>query len=173
MADKGSIRVEINGLNDKHKITAVFCGTIFGDFLPMQLMYCGKTRRCHPAFCFQEDWHITHSSNHGSNESTMLDYIHNIIVPYVENIRDRLGVSREKSALAIIDQFKSQITQAITQALEENKIHSVLVPATCTDRLQPLDLSINKSAKNFLRQAFEKWYGHEITRQLTTLDSND
>ena len=101
MAEKGSRHVEIKGLNDKRQITAVFCGTICGDFLPMQLIYCGKTPRCHSAYCFPEDWHFTHSSNHWSNESMMLDYIHNITVPYVDNVKDCLGVSREKSALAI------------------------------------------------------------------------
>ena len=39
MDKMGTKRVEIVGLKDKCQITAVFCGTILGDFLPLQLIY--------------------------------------------------------------------------------------------------------------------------------------
>ena len=42
MASKGSKRVEIQGLTDKQQITGVFCGTLLGEFLPLQLIYAGK-----------------------------------------------------------------------------------------------------------------------------------
>ena len=86
MERKGSKRIEIKGLHDKRQITAVFCGTLVGEFLPMQLIYGGKTNQCHPPYSFPIDWHITHTPNHWSNEDTMLDYINNIIVPYVKGI---------------------------------------------------------------------------------------
>ena len=38
--------------------------------------------------------------------------------------------------------------------LEENKINFALIPANCTDKLQPLDLSFNKLAKMFLHGKF-------------------
>ena len=43
MDKMGSKRVEITGVNDKRQITAVFCGSAAGDFLPLQLIYKGKT----------------------------------------------------------------------------------------------------------------------------------
>ena len=36
---------------------------------------------------------------------------------------------------------------------QDNHIHVVMVPANFTDRLQPLDISVNKPAKTFLRQS--------------------
>ena len=39
MDQRGSRRVELTGLKDKRMITAVFCGTLSGDFLPIQLVY--------------------------------------------------------------------------------------------------------------------------------------
>ena len=39
MAGKGSKRVELIGLSDKRQITAVFCGNLLGEFLPVQLIY--------------------------------------------------------------------------------------------------------------------------------------
>ena len=40
----GSKRVEITGVNnDKRQITAIFCGSAAGDFLPLQLVYKDRT----------------------------------------------------------------------------------------------------------------------------------
>ena len=55
-------------------------------------------------------------------------------------------------ALVISDNFTGQGTENVLELLENNNIHIVIVAANCTDRLQPLDLSVNKPAKNFLRQ---------------------
>ena len=108
MALKGSKRVEIKGLNDKRQITGVFCATLTGEFLPVQLVYGGKTDRCHPNYQFHLDWDITHSDNHWSNELTMLRYIETVIVPYVKRVRIELE-NEEQAALAIFDCFKGTI----------------------------------------------------------------
>ena len=84
MDREGSSRVEISGANDKRQITAVFCGSLTGDFLPLQLIYKGKTQRCHPCYTFPSDWNVTQSPKHWSTEETMIEYIYEIIVPYVE-----------------------------------------------------------------------------------------
>ena len=41
----------------------------------------------------------------------------------------------------------------------------ILVPANCTDRLQPLYVSMNRSAKQFMRAKFEGWYADRIIAQ--------
>ena len=88
MDQRGTRRIEIGGLKDKRQITAVFCGSIQGDFLPVQLIYKGTTERCHPRFKFPPGWHVTHSKNHWSTEKTMLEYVDNIIVPYISANRE-------------------------------------------------------------------------------------
>ena len=50
-------RVELIGLSDKWQITAVFCGSLVGGFLPVQLIYKGKTNRCHPNLTFHQNDH--------------------------------------------------------------------------------------------------------------------
>jgi hypothetical protein len=71
MDKKGIKRVEVAGASDKRLITAVFCGSATGDFLPVQVIYQGKTTSCHPKFEFPNNWHITHSPRHWSTEETM------------------------------------------------------------------------------------------------------
>ena len=173
MALKGSRRVEIKEIDDKRQITGVFCVSLFGDFLPIQIIYGGKTNWCHPLFAFQRDWLISHSPNHWSNEGTMITYMYikYVINPYVDGVRDRLG--KDQAALAIFDHFNGQLTPKISKLLEDNNIQSVLVPAGCTDRLQPLDVSVNRSAKSFLKSQFQSWYASEITEQLRSCTAEE
>ena len=66
----------------------------------------------------------------------------------------------------ISSQVKVQIVYSLLKLLEDNRIYVVMVPANCTDRLQPMDISVNKPAKNFLRQQFQEWYAKKICQQL-------
>ena len=54
-------------------------------------------------------------------------------------------------ALAIFDNFSGQVTPGIIGLLAEHNVHIVKLPPNCTDRLQPMDLTVNKAAKNFLK----------------------
>ena len=64
--------------------------------------------------------------------------------------------------MAIFDHFKGQLTEKITNELEENYIHSVLIPASYTGLLQPMDISVNKVMKSFLHSKFSEWYSSEL-----------
>ena len=50
--------------------------------------------------------------------------------------------------------------------LEENNVLVAYFPSNLTDLLQPLDVSINKPTKSFLKRKFEEWYAEEIFKQL-------
>jgi len=88
MAREGASRIEMIGTKDKCQITAVFCCKIKGSFLPVQLIYKGKTNRCYSKYKFPPGWHITHAPKHWSNEQTMVQYRKNIVIPYVELVRE-------------------------------------------------------------------------------------
>ena len=51
--------------------------------------------------------------------------------------------------------------------LDDNNIYVILIPANCTDRLQPLDISINKAVKDFLRSKFQEWFAKQVKSQLS------
>ena len=88
----------------------------------------------------------------------------NIIVPYVEAVREDVG--DDKAALVIIDNFKGQVTEAVTSLLDANNIHVCLLPPNTTDLLQPMDIAVNKPAKEFIKRRFEQWYSEEVIKQL-------
>ena len=63
----------------------------------------------------------------------------------------------DKPALVIMDDC-GQVTTSINDLLEKkNDIHTCLLPANITDVLQPINISVNKLAKDFLRKKIEKW----------------
>ena len=172
MEKQGEKRVEMVGVNDKRQITVVFRGTFLGDFLPVHVIYKGKTNHCHPRFSFPPDWHITHSPNHWSTEETMVQYVEHIIVPYIEKVREDIGAG--KTALVVMDNFKGQVTQSVTNLLEDHNIpsHICLLPANTTDLLQPMNISVNKPSKDFLKRQFNQWYTDQVMKQLEGRDND-
>ena len=94
------------------------------------------------------------------------EYMEMIILPYISKIKEDLQLPDEQGALLIFDNFKAQCMSTILTLLDSHNINVALIPANCTDRLQPLDLSINKPAKDFLRKQFKGWYAKQVCAQL-------
>ena len=62
--------------------------------------------------------------------------------------------------------FRGQITPKVKRTLESLNIEMVLVPDNMTHFFQPLDLTVNGSAKNFMKKAFITYYSNEVQAQL-------
>ena len=151
---------EIKGRLQLHLLVA--CLVIF--FL---CSWCiGKTTKCLPSVTFPEDWNITFTINHWCNERTMLCYVEEIIIPYLQAKKRHLALPETHSSLLIFDEFNGQTTDAVLKLLQDNHIMYIIVPPNTTDRLQPMDLSVNKTAKEFLRSKFQNWYAAKISDQI-------
>jgi len=109
-----------------------------------QLIYKGKTTKCHPDVKFPAGWDIWHSDNHWSNKNTIKTYLEKIIIPFVNRKRKELCLQDSHPTLAIYDGFCGQTTDAISSLLSSHNIYTVQIPANCTDKLQPLNIAINK-----------------------------
>ena len=166
MEQEGARQVPITGIDDKRQITAVLTVSKTGRMLPTQLIYAGTTKRCLPqGVDFPDGWHITHTETHWSNTSTMLTYIDNIILPYVEKKRIEMGKPEQK-ALLILDHYRAHRVDAMKEKMINNGVCYIYVPACCTDRLQPLDLTVNKDFKDELKNSFQNWYADEVVAQM-------
>ena len=142
--------VPIEGLTDKRNITLTFSVTLSGTFLPMQVIYSGKTKASQPRnFVFPKGFCITQNPKHWSNEAETLKLISEIINPYVIETRKSLKLPATQKALVIWDVFKGQMTDKVKEELRRLSIELVPVPANMTHFFQPLDLTVNRAAKNF------------------------
>ena len=91
---------------------------------------------------------------------------------YIDSVRANIGMEENYPALAIFDNSKGQVTNEIMELLRQHGVYVVKIPANCTGRLQPMDISMNKAAKDFLRQQFNEWYAEQVARQLGESHSN-
>lgn len=88
-----------------------------------------------------------------------------VILPYIEQVKDDLDLPLKQKSLCIFDVFRAQISDEIMDFLKEKFIIPVMVPANCTDKLQPMDLSIQKPAKDSMKKLFQEWYTTLILNQ--------
>ena len=87
----------------------------------------------------------------------MVNYIAAVILPYMNEKRKHRSLDSKHVGLVILDEFKGQTTDKVLNLLQANDLMYVIVPPNCTDRLQPLDISVNRAAKQFLSK-LENWY---------------
>ena len=105
-----------------------------GDFLPIQLVYQGKTAKCLPSFNFPPSWDITFSENHWSNTQTMVSYFEKVIFPYLQEKKAELKLEPDHPALLLFDNFKAQCTEDILKLLDTKNIDVVIIPAIVCSR---------------------------------------
>ena len=84
---KGAKTVPIKGVDDKRQITATFSINMTGSFLPIQLIYEGKTRRCLPNYDFPKDFNVMYPPNHWSNTEKSAELFQKVIFPYLKNVK--------------------------------------------------------------------------------------
>lgn len=121
MERQGTKRVEVIRISDKRQVTAVLCGSLSGDFLPVQLIYKGKISRCHPRFAFPSGWYFTHSPNHWSTQETMIQLS-------MWNTLLRLTLRKFEKCLMITSQLLSSWT--ISRGKSQSPLSVFLMPTT-------------------------------------------
>ena len=128
LAKKSTKTVPIKGSSVKRTITATFAISLQGDFLPMQLIYGGKTRKCLSRFKFPEKFSLTYKETHYSNEKEACKFIEEILQPYIKKVIERENLPVDQKSLVIMDVFKGQVTPMVWNLYKESNIVVVLVP---------------------------------------------
>ena len=166
LAAKSSKHVSITGSSYKQAITATFGIAFSKVFLPMQLIYGGKTAQSFPRFNFPNSFSLSANPKHFSNTQESLKLLHEVIIPYINSERENLGVENDQKALLIMDVFSGQMTDPVKEKLRQNNILLVRVPANMTNLFQPLDLTVEGSFKAFMKHTLTEWYSKEIAKGL-------
>lgn len=81
-------------------------------------------------------------------------------------MRDNLDLPLKQKALYIFDVYKAHQNKKLLTYIEEKGIKVVIVPAACTDRLQPLDVQINGKFKSLMKSQFQSFYADEVKSAL-------
>ena len=161
MDEKGESSVSIADISDKRSITATFSITLDNKFLPMQLIYQLKTGQSLPKVKFMDGFSLSVNESHYSNESEALKFIEEIILPYIREECEKLGCPNQKVLLIF-----GQTTDKILKVLEDINILATKVPSNMTHLFQPLDLTVNKIAKDFCEKKFAEWFSRQISISL-------
>ena len=119
-----------------------------GMFLPIQIIYEGKTPRCLPSFDFPTDFNVTFSDNNWSNKEKSIELF--VIFPYLKQAKASLKYSKELMSLIIMDPFKGQDNDVILDLCKKHMCQVVIVPHNLTNKFQPLDITVHKPAKSFI-----------------------
>ena len=168
MALQGSKNLPISGSTDKRMITATFTTSLDGNFLPIQLIYGGKTVKSLPRVKFPLPFSLSVNPQHYSNENEAIKVLEDIIIPYVRRERDALKLTGDRPVLLIMDVFKGQMTDRVLQVLSDNNIILQMVPANLTYLFQPLDVQggPNGYVKRLMKKKFTDWYADQITQAM-------
>ena len=62
-----------------------------------------------------------------------------------------------RPALLTLDTFTAHLTEAVKDALDQCKTTLVVIPGGCTPVLQPLDISLNKPLKSYIRHSWTQY----------------
>ena len=132
LSAKGSKHVAITGSSFKQAITATFGIICENKFLPMQLIYEGKTERSIPRVKFPNSFSLSTNEKHFSNTLESLKLLDEIVIPYIEKERANLQLPDNQAAVLIIDVFSGQMTDPVIEKIRENSIKLVKAPANMT-----------------------------------------
>ena len=116
MAGHGAKSVPITGFTDKRNVTLTFVVNVTGEFLPLQIIYGGKTKDSLPrGFVFPKGFSLRQNPKNWSNEAKILKPINEIINCLKK--REELKLTSTQKALVIWDVFRVQMADAVKRKL--------------------------------------------------------
>ena len=145
---------QLNGLMTKGKLQrllqflpqVLFCP--FSWFVTVNQKYACQNLHFPPIF------DVTFTPNHWSNLEKWEDLFKVISFSYLSAKKKKLGYPGDQWSLIIMDSFKGQDNEEMKRLCAKNKCELVIVPHNLTNKFQPLDISINQSAKKFISNKF-------------------
>ena len=144
MVAKGSANVTITGCNDKRKITTTFVVTVSRKFLPIQLIYSGKTEPSRIPISwmlFNECKWKALFKRHMNHWSYLTKSLYLTSSQYISNY------------------------EQVPYLLQDNKMPITNIPLNMTKH-QPLYLTVNGYTKILMARKFNCWYIDQVSLQL-------
>ena len=166
MAAKGKKHVYRAGATEKRAITVTHSESVDGHILPFQCICTGKMQRSLPNVTFPDGFCLAYNQKHWSNETETIPLIEDVLVSYIEKVKEEKFLPPSQKSLLLWDVFKAHSTLKVMDILSSYGTESVMVPRNMTHLLQPLDLTTNPSFKKYEKQAFREYFAFCITEAL-------
>ena len=179
-AETGAKQVSVIGGDEKRAFTVMVTITSAGLLLPFQAIYQGKTDRSCPSteapyhkeavaagFWFEH----SKTKTYWSNQRTMQLFVSNILAPYFDNMKRKLGLPPQQRSLWQIDVWSVHRSDEFLNWMQGHhpSITIVFVPGGCTGVAQPCDVRMQRPFKHITNQAF---LDDIVKVTLTQIDSN-
>ena len=88
------------------------------------------------------------NKKHWSNETKTTGLIEDLLVPYIQKVKEEKALPQSQKNILVWNAFKAQSTPKVMDTLSSYSLESVMVPKNMTHLLQPLDLT-NTSFKKY------------------------
>ncbi len=81
-----------------------------------------------------------------------------LMLDWLKTVWDkRPGVLRRPRSMLVLDSFKGHLVDSVEESLKGKKSDMVVIPGGMTSQLQPLDVSVNKPFKDYVKDEYETW----------------
>ena len=75
-------------------------------------------------------------------------------------------MDQDQKPVVIMDIFTGKMTSKVLDSYMSHNIYVINVPANMIKYYQPLDLTVNREARRFLKRKFVDWYSSQVPNQL-------
>jgi hypothetical protein len=173
----GSKQVTTVGSEEKRAITVLVSLTNDGNLLPFQTIYKGSTVTSLPS---KKAPGYTESVNTGflmepsktatywSTQATMKSFVTNILVPYFQRTKERLGLPEDQRSIWQIDCWSVHRSDEFLNWMGKNHESIIVdfVPARITGLFQPCDVGFQRIFKHSTRNSAHEDVVQEVLEKL-------
>jgi len=164
---KGEKQIATMGMDEKRAFTLVPSISASGELLPMQTIFFGQTISSCPskgARGYSEAENLgfkfepSRSHTYWSTQATMQLLVNNIIAPYFDRQKEKLGLPSTQCSLWMIDCWSVHKSDEFLSWMKDAHPNIIIlfVPGNCTGVWQPLDVGIQRVLKQSMKRSAHK-----------------
>ncbi len=160
---KGTKRVEIKTTGrEKQRISIILGIDLLNkiNMIPL-IIFKGKTKRCINHIPLNDSYTLSYQENAWCDEDQFIKFLSSL--------------PKNKKILLLYDNFKAHTTKKVIDYIhnEYPLIDVLLLPQNTTSILQPLDVGVNKTVKNHIKNEYIKWLINNFDDDNKTLPKLD
>jgi hypothetical protein len=165
-AETGARQVSVIGGDEKRAFTVMVTVTSAGSLLPFQAIYQGLSNRSCPdpgkapnykdAIAAGFRLEFSGTKTYWSNQNTMRSFVNEILAPYFQETKAKLGHRTDQRSLWTIDVWSVHRSEEFLDWMYATHPSILIdfVPGSCTGVAQPCDVGIQRLFKHITNQCF-------------------